>query len=243
MPQLTRPGRSWIAGGLLAALTSGCASVPRIELDGRSSARIGKIALLKVAAVPSPTVANSGGAAAALGLVGAVAQAAVDANHGLTYASAFGARTAALAPATTEALADALSKDGYEVVTLQEEAKVAGDGDDVDLSAVRTDADAILAVWFTTVGYVSPPRSPAYQPVVVMKARMIDARSRGDLWFKTYIGGYDMRVNDAVYVPSGQQYRYDSFDVLMDAGAESVEGMVDVIEAIVARMFFELKKK
>lgn len=242
MPHTTsRLPRSFVAG-LVALGMGGCVSVPRVEMDKASSARIAKVALLKVAPAPSPTVTNTGGAAVAFGLVGALVQVGVNSSHGKIYATAVGERTATLAPDMMAALADALAQGGYEVVTPETEIIVAEGGDDVDLSSVQTDADAILAVWFTRVGYVSPPGSTSYQPWVVVKARMVDARSRGDLYFKTFSAGYDMRVSNSVYIEGGERFRYGSFDDLMARATGSVDGLFSATRAIATHVSADLAR-
>jgi hypothetical protein len=242
MPKPSR-STSCFAAGLLTFSLAACASVPRIEMDAASSVRIQKIALLKVPPAPSPTVTNSGGAAGMFGAFGALVQVGMNASNGSAYADAVADGTRKLAPGITGSLAEVLARDGYQVVIPEQEPTVANSGDTVDLSSIQTDADAILAVWFTQVGYVSPPRSPYYQPFVVVKARMIDARSRGDLYFKTFSSGYDVDVKNSVYILTGGGYRYGTFQELMGSAAESFQGLVDATETVAVHVGADLRRR
>jgi hypothetical protein len=242
MPSSRRMLRVFPAA-LLACVTAACSSVPRIEMDRSSAPRIEKLALVNVPRAPAPNVTNSGGAAGAFGHVGALAVVSVNASHGKTYAAAVADRSAALAPETTTALADSLAKVGYLVTPAEGEAKVISDGEDVDVSGVATPGDAILAVWFTSVGYYSPPRVSFYQPCVVAKAKLIDARSRGALYFKTFSVGCELAARNAVHIPGGEHYRYGSFDELMASTQESANGIESATQAVVSHIRDDLARR
>ncbi len=228
---------------MLVPVIAGCASVPKIEMDRSTAARIEKVAIVKVPQAPSPNVTNSGGAAGLFGIVGALAVLSVNASHGGAYAAAVADRSAALAPETTAALADALGKGGYLVVAAEGEPRVLSGGDDVDVSDVATGGDAILAVWFTSVGYYSPPQAPFYQPCVIAKAKLVDARSRGDLYFKTFSAGCEPTAKNAVHVAGGERYRCGSFDELMASTQESADGLASATLAIVSHIQEDLARR
>lgn len=219
---------------LLLGLT-GCVSVPITELDQSASRNIKTIALLNVAEPKSEVVLNMGGGAALFGAIGGAIQGITNENHGNSYSEMVAGQNIQFSPETVGAIKNALSADGYNVVYLNDQKPaLASDGKTDDFSAIHTDADAILVVWFTTVGYVSPPDMTSFEPWVVIRVRLLDAKSKQDLYFKTFSGGYDMKAKNSIYVPAATQYQYQSFDDLTSAFDQSVQGLKISIQDIAA---------
>jgi hypothetical protein len=126
------------------------------------------------------------------------------------------------------------------VIDLQDQKpKLAADGKSADYTSIKTDADSILHVWFTSFGYVSPPESSDFIPWVVVRARLIDAKTKQDMYFKTFACGWDVK-NNSVHVVSDEVYRYGSFDALNAAFNQSVQGIKSCETAIVANITKDL---
>lgn len=215
----------WMACALALGL-SGCASVPKIELDQNETQNIKTIALLNVAEPQSEQVANMGGSAALFGLVGGLIQGATNISHSKSYSKLVADRNIQFSPDIVKTITDQLTASGYQVIYLNDQKPAVGsDGKSDDFSSIHTDADAILAVWFTTIGYVSPPYSVNFQPWVAVRARLLDAKTKRDLYFKTFSGGYEMKVENSIYIPADSRYQYQSFGELTSAFNESVRGL------------------
>ncbi|MFA5057908.1 MAG: hypothetical protein WC485_07325, partial [Opitutaceae bacterium] len=135
-----------------------------------------------------------------------------------------------------------LKADGYDVIVVRDQApKLAADRKDDDYSGVHVDADAILAVWFGVVGYVSGPYSGHYEPSVLVKARLLDAKTKKDLYFKTFCVGYKMKIENAVMLPADPKYRYKSFDDIMAHTSDAAAGLVNCEEITAKQIGLDLK--
>ncbi|KVO51917.1 hypothetical protein [Burkholderia stagnalis] len=211
--------------GLLVTLLSGCANVPNMDLNADNRQKLHTIAVLDVNEPKSVAVVNIGGAAGAFGLIGGLAQAAVNASHTSTYTKRVANDKIVFAPVVADRVIGHLTENGYQVVKLDgQKVKLADDGKTDDYSGIQTDADAIMNVWFTSFGYISPPEKIDFIPWVVVRARMLDAKTKQDIYFKTFACGYDIKSN-SVHVESDVAYTYGSFGDLEKSFDKSVEGI------------------
>ncbi|KFL52605.1 hypothetical protein JM78_18980 [Burkholderia pyrrocinia] len=211
--------------GLLVTLLSGCVTLPNTDMKPEARQKLHSIAILDVSEPKRVAVINLGGAAGGFGLIGALAQTAVNASHTSTYTDHVATSKTVFAPDIVDGVTGRLAGNGYQVVKLDgQKVKLADDGKSDDYSAIQTDADAIMNVWFTSFGYISPPNQPDYIPWVVVRARILDARTKQDLYYKTFACGYDIKAN-SVHVDSDFAYTYGSFSDLEKNFDKSVEGI------------------
>jgi hypothetical protein len=77
---------------------------------------------------------------------------------------------------------------------------------------------------------------------VVIKARLLDARTKQDIYFKTFCVGYKMKVENAVQLPADPKYRFNSFDDLMAHVDGAVDGLVDCEKIAAMRMGSDLAR-
>ncbi|KVH12685.1 hypothetical protein SB394_10365 [Burkholderia sp. BCCIQ04A] len=211
--------------GLLVTLLSACTTVPNTDMTPEARQKLHSIAMLDVIEPKRVAVVNFGGAAAGFGLIGALAQGAVNASHTSTYTDHVAAGKILFAPDIADGVAGRLTGNGYQVVKLDgQKVKLADDGKSDDYSAIQTDADAIMNVWFTSFGYISPPQQLDYIPWVVIRARILDAKTKQDLYYKTFACGYDVKAN-SVHIDSDFAYTYGSFSDLEKNFDKSVEGI------------------
>jgi hypothetical protein len=119
--------------------------------------------------------------------------------------------------------------------------KLAADGKSDDYSDVHVDADAILSIWFGVVGYMSSPYSTHYEPWVLVKARLLDAKTKKDIYFKTFCVGYKMKIENVVALPADPKYRYGSFDDLMAHTDDAAAGLVNCEEMVAKQIGSDLK--
>ncbi|WP_419687668.1 hypothetical protein ACN22W_26435 [Burkholderia theae] len=225
--------KATLAGcGLLVTLLSGCVTLPKTDLNADTREKLHSIAILDVTEPKRIGVVNVGGAAGAFGLIGALAQTAVNASHTSTYTDRVTGGKIVFAPVVADGVASRLTENGYQVVKLDgQKVKLAADGKSDDYSGIQTDADAIMNVWFTSFGYMSPPERTDFIPSVVVRARMLDAKTKQDIYFKTYACGYDIKAN-SVHVESDAAYRYGSFGDLEKNFDKSVEGIKSCEQSI-----------
>jgi hypothetical protein len=228
---------------LMIALLSGCTTLPKTDLNAENREKLHSIAVLEVKEPVKVGVVNMGGAAAGFGLIGAFTQVALNNSHTNTYSKRVADEKIVFAPVVIDGVVDRLNTDGYQVVKLGDDQKVtvSADGKSDDYSGIHTDADAILSMWFTSFGYLSPPESPEYVPAIVLRARVLDAKTKQDMYFKTFACGYDIKAN-SVHIDSDGTYRYGTFGTIEDKFDESVQGIKACEQAIVAMIGKDLAR-
>ena len=225
----------------IAALLSGCASVPRVEMDKAASAAIKRIAVVEVVP-PALHVVNEGGAAAGFGLIGAAIQGGMNADNTKKFAALAAQKRFAQDKDMADALTRELRARGFEPAYLAgQRAGVAEDGKAADYSAIRTDAQAVLHVWHTLSGFASPPTSTDYQPRMVVRARLLEWPSKRELYSKTFATGLYGNVEGVVPVSSDAAARYGSFDALYGGADGAMAALLKVQRDIAAQIARDLK--
>jgi hypothetical protein len=220
---------------------AGCVSVPKVEMEKSSAVALKRIAILGTPAPRNVQVTNIGGAAMAFGAIGGAIQGGVNADHAKQFAELL-AKHPALSEEIMADLEQSLKADGYDVTVVRDQApKVAADGKSDDYSGVHVDADAILSVWFGVVGYMSSPYSAHYEPCVLIKARLLDARTKKDLYFKTFCVGYKPKIENAVMLPADTRFRFHSFDDLIAHSDDAVAGIVSCEKLTADRIGSDLR--
>ena len=80
-----------------------------------------------------------------------------------------------------------------------------------------------------------------YEPSVLVKARLLDAKTKKDIYFKTFCVGYKMKIENAVMLPADTRFRFGSFDDLMAHADEAVAGLVSCEELTANRIGWDLR--
>lgn len=209
----------------------GC-SLPRVALDQSSASRIKTIGMPEIRQPMRINVENLGGAGGAFGLVGGLVQAAVSGNHSQAFRDSLSKRKVPVTAHLRDSIENEL-KAQYKVRFL--EGQIVRQGNDAkgDYAEVKTDANAILNVWITQFGYISPPSLPEYVPFVVVRVRLLDNTTRQELHFKTYTCGYEIQKGDPDFISSS--YHYPSFGELMTSFDEASQGLL-ACETGIARL-------
>ncbi len=243
MPITSNVLKTLLAGSTLAVLLlTGCVSVPNIEADKAATTQIKRIAVLGIHEPGNIQVANLGGGAMAFGAIGGLIQGVTNVDHSKQFVEVLKQQKQSLSEPLERAVTEALKADGFEVtVARDQKPKLAADGKSDDYSEVHVDADAILSVWFGVVGYMSAPNSTHYEPWVLIKARLLDAKTKKDIYFKTFCVGYKMKIENAVMLPADPKYRYKSFDDLMAHTSDAAAGLVNCEEIAAKQIGLDLK--
>lgn len=224
-----------------ALLTAGCASTPNISLDKEAAVSINTIALLRVVESQQFMVRDHSGLPGLGGAIGGAIAGNIAADRSAKYIEAYNAGSTKLGTALVADLQRELNAAGKQVSYAPEEfAKLKNNVD--DYSHIQTNKDGILSVWFGPVGYVADGLIDApFEPWVVVHVRLLDAKTYKVLSQKTYSGGYQAKLEGAVYVPCGQGYRYDKFDKLMANFTASTAALAECEQAISRQAARDLK--
>lgn len=226
---------------LICCLLSGCAGVQFVQFDRTKSAPR-SIALVSVVQPKKISVVNMGGAAGAFGLVGGLVQAGINEDNSNTYTDMAKKNNVSFSEMVTSSLSKQLEAKGYAVILANDvTVPLTVDEKDFDYSSITVKTDAILHVWYTVNGYISPPNSTSYQPWIVINARFIDGKSKAKLYIRTLMTcGWPYKNKDETKVEAvvacGEKYRYSSFDDLTNNFQQSVEGLRDCIQQIAAQI-------
>jgi hypothetical protein len=213
---------------MLVLVMSGCASAPNVNMDKTAAARIKRVAVLAIPEPPQIQVANLGGGASAFGLIGGLVQGANNEQRAKEFTAQVRQQKLSVSEPLLAALERELKNDGFEVIIERtQKPKLAADGKSDDFSEIRIDADAFVTTWFGTAGYVSQPFSTKYEPWVLVKVRLLDAQTKKDLYFKTFVVGWKMKIDNVVYLPADPKYKYGSFDAVMSHVPEAMAGLED----------------
>jgi hypothetical protein len=227
---------------LILIVFAGCSSLPSVPLDQSNASRIKTIGILEIKPPIYMNVENLGGAGAAFGLVGGLSQAVGSGSHSETFRNALSERQVPITTHLRNSIENELRSNQYEVAYLQGQ-QVSRERDAKgDYSEVKTDVNAILNVWITQFGYVSPPSFSSYIPFVVIRARLLDTTTRQEIYFKTYTCGYDiMGKGDSDFVSSN--YHFPSFDALMTTFDETSKGLLTCETDIAKLIGRDLKRR
>lgn len=214
-------GKLRIAATAVAFLVLGaCATTaPDGAWSPVTASRVKTVALLDIAEPAVDLVLNRGDS---------------NESHSSSYAQALTTGQIAFSPLLAEAITRQLDRSNYQVVPLAERPVVAADGS-VNLSGIRTDADAILVARFIKAGYVSDSTSDL-QPWAIVEIQLFDSRTRRALYSKTFNGGYDTGAAGLIQLATQPRFRFESVEQLTDALDDSAGGIKDAELAIAGAM-------
>lgn len=230
---------------LLALLAAGCSHVERKELDASNRARIKKIALLQVPPSQGVTIRNDSVAVPIIGgILPALIEQNVNGSHSQQYIAKLNEQKITFAPELATALQTELAKNGYQVEYLSDQHAILRPDKTVDYSQIKTDADAILHVYYRVTGYISLKFHGDYSPWVSTAAKLIDPKTQTEMYAATFVVSPDaLHLKDSnIYgiLPEATP-RFDSFDELMAGFDKSTEAITVEARKIAAAIVQQLK--
>jgi hypothetical protein len=215
----------------LCSTLLGCGSVP-VQFES-AAARPLSIAIVPMNE-PAEVIAHNslGTGIVALGLIGGMIQSALNATHTTIYTDLVKKNHQEFSSSVPNLLAEKLAKSGYRMISIAD-VQPAAVGKTLDLSKIKTDADAILNVVIESNGYISPLGSADYEPYIEVQVRLFSTKSKRSLYSKKIIAGWQSRALKE-NVACGDKYRYATFDELAAKPEESIRGLDECWEAVAA---------
>ncbi len=218
---------------LFLPLFSGCESVPQQKFDKRTNSNIKTIALLDVPNPDEYHAINIGGVGGGTVAFGGVMVGSDGALKTEKFTSAMQKQDINLGGELLSGLKRSLTAAGYKVVILKETRPRLNANKVADYSQIKTNADAILDVWYVVAGYLSPDYSLDYIPWVRVSARMVTTQDKTQIYLQTFNYGAELSSHDKrVHIPGNNAYAYRSFETLMGDIAEAKEGLRASVPAI-----------
>lgn len=236
-------GMQMASAGQIEALT---AHVPdKVDFDATKNAAVRKIAILRINPTRHFVVENSSLLAAAFpGLAELTVESGLNGSHAGKYVETMKEKSVNLVAPLADALQRELQGVGYQVVYLQQGPRLKDDKKTLDYTNIRSDADALMTVWYGKTGYWAPTSKPDYAPQIIMGVKLTDAHTFETIFFKTFdVAQNASQVSNANVeaIMPGEKYRYGSFDTLMASFDESVLGLQDSEGLIAAHVAQHLK--
>lgn len=216
----------------LAALVAACGGASSQQFNPQGET-IKTIALITV---PNPTqyqAVDWGGKASLFGAVGGVATQADAKTMSRALTKAVKDANFDYSRAMQAALADRLKRAGFNVVaaSARREApeKLLSDYGNVPAGG----ADALLDINARVVGYSTYNiRDPDFRPHIQADVRLVSAKTRTVLYAEQVLFGYHNPFISATHLPSGKQYYFKDFSLLMANQARAIEGLRRGTEAV-----------
>jgi hypothetical protein len=225
-----------------AYLVTGCISFPKQAFDKHAHPGVKSIALLEVTPPATLAVANLGGVGSSFGLIGASIDSAEQERKTNDFNSVVEQGRREFGPRMQDALKLGLERNGYSVTVLSgvHPVRDGEDDQDADYSAIATDADVILDVYYVRASYLAPGAD--YLPWLMVGARLIDARTKARVYAQQYGYGNAVGAIDNVeHIPSDPKFKYDSADALQARAPEAIGGLHAGIGLIAQRIVSALR--
>lgn len=195
--------RRYVVLALLTSTLTACASLPKaVSAEQEKIQQIRSVALVDVKTIPMQVRAGTGtslliaampgvgvlGAAIAGGVQGAITGGDV-LETGAAYAKLSKSRGFNLPSQLTKQIKGDLEARGYEVELIEPSALPKRSDNTIDYAHVRTGADAILHVTYSSVGYRSPAFRTDWLPMFGLTAQLIGKSTGETLYAKTIVAG------------------------------------------------------
>jgi hypothetical protein len=230
---------------LSTLMLTACASVPNVALDKAHRAPIKSVALLGVSESQNIQVRQIYGVASLAGVVGGLVEGSIQAKRAQQLVQALNDKHIKFGDVIVAELQKDLAQAGITVEYMPDKKPmVAADGKTDDYSAIVTDKDAILNVWFGATGFVDAAQfSSQYQPWVVVNARLVDPKTRAIIYQKTFQVGYQAPIAHVEAVTLDPKYLYGDFDDLMSKIDSGIEGLSSGDALVAARITSDIDPK
>jgi hypothetical protein len=141
----------------------------------------------------------------------------------------------------TLALIQELENEGFHAGIIDGVQRSSDDPERIDYAKIPTD-DAVLHVWFDTVGMNSAVTSSDYIPRVNVKVHLIYPKDEDYLYSDTFYYGADSRGEKYWSIHENPKYKYASFVAMMEKPDDVAESFDVAVQAIARRLAGEFRK-
>jgi hypothetical protein len=124
----------------------------------------------------------------------------------------------------TDTIVQTLNEKGFHASVLQDIKRPAGDPDGIDYAAIKSDADAVLHVYFRDVGVESGYTTTSYLPKVNIYGYLFNPKDAEYIYDDTIYYGVDSREGKSWGVMADAGFAYGSFEELIQKAPEVAAG-------------------
>ena len=204
----------------------GCANIGKLKFDKEANTNITKIALLRVNEPEHIQITSDSGFWGTYIFGGLlhyyIMEKPAQENRKKVFLKAKDEKHLHFGPAMAVALQQELTKKGYEIIYLQDNPDY---GKTAYYSQLQTDADAILSVWLSMVGYAKS-KDIGYMPTLMVYSELFHSSSKKVIYAHLFNVGLGNIINAEQMFPD-EKYRYNSFDTLINNFDEAAQGIID----------------
>lgn len=211
----------------------GCVTIPQQSFDkSENSDPIKTIAMVEIQDPKEISVFNLGGVGMLFGIFGAAAQIEDAKKKTEIFSGRMQDLELDIGNNLTTHLKTNLAQSGYEVSILEGNKPTIKENN-FDYQDINTDADAILHVWFNSVGYLSPPDSLDYKPRVIVHSALISAKDKSQKYYQIFAYGPSFGTREEiVHLNNDEQFEYGSFDTLIENASQARIGLLQSVPKI-----------
>jgi len=94
-----------------------------------------------------------------------------------------------------------------------------------------------------SVSYISSASSPYFIPFVFVNAIVNDVSIQKEIYNQGFMCGWEAPIQNAIFVPALEKYRFATFSALLDRFPDSVEGLKQCERYIAAKIAKEITRR
>jgi len=231
---------------LLAGLLGACVGpVPKIDAAQTTLSKIKTLTVIRPPQTKAYVVLNFGHPGLGFGLIGGIV-AATDMNNKRDQLTAvLKQENLALPASLTERLVSGLTKEGYQAAAGEAPWETKDDRDVLPYEKIQSDADAVLVVAPTIVGFVdgglTASTGGSYVPTIATVVTLLDRDHKTVLYRGYHVAGWQPKAEGWRHTPP--KSRYPNFTDLMQKPADTAASLIEASDAIASTVAADLHRQ
>jgi hypothetical protein len=225
---------------------AGCSvSTKFIAMDQTTRSKIKSVAVVEVTEPAFARVANIGGSASFIPLAGPLVQNSINRDNGVIYSDKIHKEKVEFAPDLHTSMIESLKNANLRVADVSgQKAKIVSNGQStrVDIAGIKTDADVVLHLG-VSVAYISSATSVNFIPFVFVNAIVNDVSMQKEIYNQGFMCGWEAPIQNAIFVPALEKYKFATFGSLLDRFPDSVEGLKQCERDIASKIAKEITRR
>lgn len=231
---------------LVVLSLSGCSvSTKFVAMNQATRSKIKSVAVVEVTEPAFARVSNIGGSASLIPFAGPLVQNSINRDNGVIYSDKIHAERVEFAPELHKSMTESLKNANLRVAEVGgQKAKLVSNGQTtrVDISGIKTDADVVLHL-SVSVSYISSAGSVSFIPFVFVNAIINDVSVQKEIYNHGFMCGWEAPIQNAIFVPALEKYKFSTFNALLDRFPDSVEGLKQCERDIATKIAKEMTRR
>jgi len=233
-------------GLLLAASLGACVGpVPKIDASQADLAKLTTVAVIRPPERKEYTVLHLGHAGMAFGLIGGLIAASDMQNKQTKLTEVLAKEKIAMPAALTERLVAGLAKEGYTVVAEDAPWEEKDGRVSLQMEQIKSDADAVLVVLPTIVGFVDggmvTSTGGAYVPTVALVVQLLGKDRKTVLYRGYHVTGWKPMAEGWRHTPGTA--KYPNFEDLMLKPDLTAASLVEASDLVTQSIVLDLRRQ